>query len=696
MNNKIIMSAITMAALLVSCGDKDYFDQERYNQAIENAFPIKGVSSDQDWSTSMVIKANVSTDKLTGGTYALKIYDKNPMTEGAVLLSAATVEHTASVNFNLPHTAGKYVFVTMDGQNGREVNGYFKVNDNNTVNIGESTRAATTEVCNTTIASEYATTATFWDNNLGKNIVINTTFAHLKDVKVVEGDTWKGRDWKELFDPANGIFREGNNNLSQYLQKLGSTVEYTTGDVTPITLSLNYGATQNKYKFGYFYYKDGEDPNDAKRYILLDKYTPCDYITIDGMEFTDGMKLSTLGKDWGVSLDANITGSKISLVYFDENGKASYNFPAGIHVAFFVNKTWNNDVDPSNIWNSIDKVLYNPYLLATGVQKHTCAVTYNYGGQTVLGVEDGDDWDMNDLLFFVSGNISSKPESVKEPEVEEEKYTFCFEDNFPEPGDYDFNDVVAKVSMQKLPCDINDTKLRDTLEITVELTAVGATKQIASGLRLVNINGSMVENKYKLDDSFHPNPNNELKDIIPWNEKTSKKYLKQRNGTDIYIPLFNDAHYAINGGTYEYQKNFYNTLKDRNHEKARYTDPKRNIYRVIFKDREAFNNFSTADIDLFIVESYNGAWYEVHTYPYKNAKVIHNYPDNNVVYPWALMIPGDFKYPYEYVQIGSYVNGVKKGAYQTDGHSFAEWALDPSHNTATDWYNYPLSGLVWE
>ena len=67
-----------------------------------------------------------------------------------------------------------------------------------------------------------------------------------------------------------------------------------------------------------------------------------------------------------------------------------------------------------------------------------------------------------------------------------------------------------------------------------------------------------------------------------------------------------------------------------------------------------------------------------------------------MVYPWALMIPGDFKYPYEFVQIGSYPNGVKKGAYQTDGHSFAEWALDPSHNTATDWYNYPQSGLVWE
>ena len=226
MNNKLILSTIAVSALLSSCSDTDYFDQERYNQIIEDAFPIKGVSSDQNWATTRVVSASVSTAKLTCDAYTLNIYDKNPMTEGSKLLSTTTVEGNAMVNFNLPYAAGNYVFVTMDGQNGREINGYFKVSDNNTVTIGETTRAATTEQCNTTITREYLTSATFWDGS--RNVTINTTFAHLGNVKVVEGDTWQGKDWLDIVDQKTGVFRERNNNLYEYRDKMASTVEYTT------------------------------------------------------------------------------------------------------------------------------------------------------------------------------------------------------------------------------------------------------------------------------------------------------------------------------------------------------------------------------------------------------------------------------------------------------------------------------------
>ena len=254
MNNKLLLSTIAITALLSSCGDKDYFDEERYNQMIEDAFPIKGVSNDQNWATSRVVSASVSTSKLSCDAYTMNIYDKNPMSEGSKLLSTTTVEGGATVNFNLPYAAGNYVFVTMDGQNGREINGYFKVSDNNTVTIGTTTRAATTEQCNTTITREYETTATFWFQSLGQNVTTNVTFAHLGNVKVVEGDTWQGKDWLDIVDQKTGVFREYNNNLYEYRDKMGSTVEYTTGEETPIALSLNFGATQNKYKIGYFYY----------------------------------------------------------------------------------------------------------------------------------------------------------------------------------------------------------------------------------------------------------------------------------------------------------------------------------------------------------------------------------------------------------------------------------------------------------
>jgi hypothetical protein len=62
--------------------------------------------------------------------------------------------------------------------------------------------------------------------------------------------------------------------------------------------------------------------------------------------------------------------------------------------------------------------------------------------------------------------------------------------------------------------------------------------------------------------------------------------------------------------------------------------------------------------------------------------------------PWAIKVPGDFKYPIEWQKIGTRDGSSFKGAYQTAGHSFAEWA--ESSSSASDWYLYPTDGLVYE
>ena len=49
-------------------------------------------------------------------------------------------------------------------------------------------------------------------------------------------------------------------------------------------------------------------------------------------------------------------------------------------------------------------------------------------------------------------------------------YTFLFEENYPEPGDYDYNDVVLRVSLQRT--DVNQ------ITVGVTLSAVGAVKHI--------------------------------------------------------------------------------------------------------------------------------------------------------------------------------------------------------------------------
>ena len=90
--------------------------------------------------------------------------------------------------------------------------------------------------------------------------------------------------------------------------------------------------------------------------------------------------------------------------------------------------------------------------------------------------------------------------------------------------------------------------------------------------------------------------------------------------------------------------------------------------------------------DVFIVEPYNGAYWEVHTVGYKTAQVItpaKPEPGYSQAYgnnmPWAIKVSGDFKYPYEWKAITN--------AYQT----FGEWAKDS--NNAKDWYEHPSKTL---
>ena len=107
--------------------------------------------------------------------------------------------------------------------------------------------------------------------------------------------------------------------------------------------------------------------------------------------------------------------------------------------------------------------------------------------------------------------------------------------------------------------------------------------------------------------------------------------------------------------------------------------------------------------DVFIVEPYNGAYWEVHTVQngFKTQQVLTGpkpEPGYSNAYgsnmPWAIIVPGDFKYPYEWQIIGTRSGGVLSGAYQTAGHSFAEWA--ENSEDAQDWHLFPTSGLVYE
>jgi hypothetical protein len=168
------------------------------------------------------------------------------------------------------------------------------------------------------------------------------------------------------------------------------------------------------------------------------------------------------------------------------------------------------------------------------------------------------------------------------------------------------------------------------------------------------------------------------------------------------IPLFNDSHLAINptgvnqSGTVD--RVFYNTTEDGT---GINLSPRAINLKLTFTSAEVAQKVTGALMDVFLIEPYNSAYWEVHTYAYKSHQVfnsIWDYDKNQqlevVGYPWAIMVPErDFLYPLEFTPIGSYNFAISGGAYNTTGHKFADWAQMPT--VAADWYKYPETSLVF-
>lgn len=274
---------------------------------------------------------------------------------------------------------------------------------------------------------------------------------------------------------------------------------------------------------------------------------------------------------------------------------------------------------------------------------------------------------------------------------------YCFEDNFPDAGDYDFNDVVLTVT---------PTLNEKTLTIKVSLDAVGATKNIGAAIRLIGVKSTDLKS-YNVTNPF---PSPEGQGLGDYNNiQTGETFVTENDDvnatSNMVIVLFKDAHWAINPqktSTGTVERTFFNTVKAGDYYE-RNVDTKTATYTLVFNDAEDASKMLAENLyDVFIVEPYGGAFWEVHTVQngFKTAQVFN--PTKPAGYaeaygsnmPWAIMVPGDFKYPYEWQVIGKRTGGALTGAYQSAGHSFAEWAEDSSK--ATDWYLYPTNDLVFE
>ena len=298
----------------------------------------------------------------------------------------------------------------------------------------------------------------------------------------------------------------------------------------------------------------------------------------------------------------------------------------------------------------------------------------------------------NDVVRISAGDeiTALSPSEALSPE-----FTFCFEETFPEPGDFDYNDCVMGVTMTKSPKVLNGKG--NFIDFTVRLRAVGGSKTIASAMRLAGVSKSdVVDTVAIINKSW-----DFFKYAVDYLEDPMGKVKTAMNG-DAVIYLFNDAHYALNGGRLDETGTMVphytiNTKAEKLMPEWESATPVSTTYRVSFKDEFVFNNFTFKDIDLFIITGYNMSYYETHIHSYVGVNVLNNYPCNIDYLPWALLVPDKFVYPNEGVCICKYTKDLNyfEGAYQMGSYSFGAWARAHNNSKACAWYHYPLESEVY-
>ena len=261
-------------------------------------------------------------------------------------------------------------------------------------------------------------------------------------------------------------------------------------------------------------------------------------------------------------------------------------------------------------------------------------------------------------------NSDENPDDV---EIRNAVYSYAFEDNYPQAGDYDFNDIVLNVN---LPAAGNDVK---ELKYIVDLRAVGAVKQLGAGLRIREFDKSNVE-----EVSFGAGATQRTNSL---NSGIFENASYETNGNELVISLFGDAHYVY--GYTGSQRPMLNT--------GNASTPLTNIYtlEVNIKLKNAISIPSVTDgLDFFI--AYQGGAQkrtEIHLNQFNSPTANGQLADKEVLdvikavnNTWALCVPEKFAYPTETTVI-------------TDAYAkFVDWAHDQVMNT--DWYNTVSSNKV--
>ena len=431
------MSAVALA----SCNKSEdlYTPQEETDQQEERVLDFT-INEQQTWkmeSSQTVRVTNLPTDI---EAKELRVYTANPFTDSTATILATTTEVGQMLTFAMPsYMTTLYAGCADDNGNLRVVS--FQTADG----IADFSNKGYSIVRKAARRALPVYADLEWTDTYNKIDLAdkgwNDQYAEVSgatEVRHFDNRTEIYNSFAQLFGEDNNVDRVSHYYDEQrtfYYAKVGEG----GGSITVTPMGTN-GVTNSKMQLGYYYFEPGEEHSvkTVKKYLFSDIYSKT-------TKYTDDCNSYKLG-------------------YFDKEGNASYDFPEGTEVSFFlrVSELLGYQMD----WYAegeanIDRSMY---LLEKGVPNNTNgahdwwkeanhAFFCEVNGYKFVGLEDWiDNFNFKDMVLMLEGNVDDFP-AVNNTKQIHHIYTFAFEDT--EQGDYDLNDVVLQVcrgNQNRVPC----------------------------------------------------------------------------------------------------------------------------------------------------------------------------------------------------------------------------------------------------
>lgn len=474
---KLLFSAACGMILLSGCSKNDLTNREKYNREIinQNVQKIFGTTFSENHTWSSTVAGEITVSSIPEGTEELEliVLKKEEDGETSILIlntTDVTGKSSATLSYDAPESnEGLYVvYISKTSYNVKKV-------ENNTVSSFATTKALPEGVTlpegTPVIGAIDDSYASIRNWNPGEKLYQLSDYTTQKISVSDYSDEFKDVFRSFIFS----YFKNGRkyNNLPLVV-KSGyynhKAYPLTTGK-DPIIVSPVYkndGGYKEVVNSDLYYYYFDEKQIGAQ----------------DTVEFLEKLpKYKAIQFDQCIKADDEICKhASYALIYWGEGTPelgttGSYTFPEGYKIGFMVRAktTAENNRKQGELYgdgrlnNSVNKYgSFSSSKLGTDGPRMAW-LTVN--GRVLVCCESGTDTDFNDIILEIEGGVDPiKPI----PELENNVYTFCFEDTVF--GDYDMNDVVIKAKR------ISDTK------VEYSLVACGAYDK----LQIMNINGNKI------------------------------------------------------------------------------------------------------------------------------------------------------------------------------------------------------------